>query len=92
MLGVSARDSRGRVPPMSCRAVFVELLDRRKGWVSSLVRDLARYDDMELAQDEEELTSEPRLRRADGRKEEESSAEVNELSAAVVPLRCISSI
>lgn len=46
---------------------------------------------MELAQDEEELTSEPRLRRACGRKGEESSAEVNELSAAVVPLRCISS-
>ena len=39
--------------------------------------------------DAEEPPSEPRLRRAAGRKgEEDSSAEVNELSAAVVSLRC----
>ncbi len=91
-LGVSARDNRGRVLPMSCRAVFV-VLDRRKGWgslVLSVVRNLVWYDDMELvAQDDaDKLPSEPRLRRAVGCKGEESRAEVNVLSAVVGPPRC----
>lgn len=44
---------------------------------------------MDFPRDADELPSEPRLRRATGRKgEEESSAEVNELSAAVVPPGC----
>jgi hypothetical protein len=76
---------------MSCRAVFVVLLDQCKGWgslLSSVVRDLAQYNVMELPQDAEEPPSEPCLRRAVGRKGEESSVEVNELSVAGVPPRC----